>query len=251
MGTKKETNQTMIRKLFITATVVLSFSVSSCQSQNIFKDVLKQVTQPTSGNLDIAAGLKQALNQGIDKSIAQVSVTDGFFKNQAIKVLLPAELQKVESKMRAVGMGSLVDDGLKLLNRAAEDASSKAKPIFIGAVKQMTFQDATTILMGEKNAATQYLKKTTSSPLYQAFSPVVKGSLDSVGATKLWNQIITKYNKLPFVTRVNPDLTDYVTNKAMDGVFLMVEKEELAIRKDPINRTTDLLKKVFARQDNM
>ncbi|SMO32471.1 DUF4197 domain-containing protein [Solitalea koreensis] len=239
----------MIKKLPLALLVVLSFSVSSCDAQKVFKDVLTQVATQQSGELDISAGLKQALNQGVDKAIAQVSVTDGFLKNQAIKVLLPPELQQVESKMRAVGMGSLVDDGLKLLNRAAEDASSKAKPIFVGAVKQMTFQDATSILMGEKNAATQYLKKTTSTPLYQAFSPVIKGSLDSVGATKMWTQIITKYNKIPFVAKVNPNLTDYVTNKAMDGVFLMVEKEELAIRKDPINRTTDLLKKVFARQD--
>ena len=241
----------MIKKLTLTLLVIVSFSVSSCEAQNIFKDVLRKVgTQQSTSNLDIAAGLKQALNQGVDKAIAQVSVTDGFFKNQAIKVLLPPELQQIESKMRAIGMGSMVDNGLKLLNRAAEDASSKAKPIFVGAVKQMTFQDATSILMGEKNAATQYLKKTTSTPLYQAFSPVIKGSLDSVGATKMWTQIISKYNKIPFITKVNPDLTDYVTNKAMDGVFLMVEKEELAIRKDPINRTTDLLKKVFARQDS-
>src|SRR2546428_7126704 len=183
----------MIKKLTLTLLVIVSFSVSSCEAQNIFKDVLRKVgTQQSTRSLDIAAGLKQALNQGVDKAIAQVSVTDGFFKNQAIKVLLPPELQQIESKMRAIGMGSMVDNGLKLLNRAAEDASSKAKPIFVGAVKQMTFQDATSILMGEKNAATQYLKKTTSTPLYQAFSPVIKGSLDSVGATKMWTQIISK-----------------------------------------------------------
>ncbi|POY36666.1 DUF4197 domain-containing protein [Solitalea longa] len=242
----------MIRRVFFT--IVLALSLTSCDSQSLLKqatDIYKQTTANGQlSNTDIANGLKQALNKGIDTAIAQVAKTDGFFKDQAVKILLPAELQKVDKTLRSIGMSSLADEGLKLMNRAAEDAAGKAKNIFVNAIKQMTFQDAFSILMGEKNAATQYLKKTTTTQLYSEFNPVIKNSLDVVGATKVWGQIMTKYNQLPMVTKVNPDLADYVTNKAMDGVFYKVEQEELAIRKDPVNRTTDILKKVFAKQDS-
>ncbi|MCO4292500.1 DUF4197 domain-containing protein [Solitalea sp. MAHUQ-68] len=242
----------MIRRVFFT--IVLALTITSCDSQSLLKqaaDIYKQTTANGQlTNTDVASGLKQALNKGIDTAIAQVAKPDGFFKDQAVKILLPAELQKVDKTLRSIGMSSLADEGLKLMNRAAEDAAGKAKNIFVNAIKQMTFQDAFSILMGEKNAATQYLKKTTTTQLYSEFNPVIKNSLDVVGATKIWGQIISKYNQLPMVSKVNPDLADYVTNKAMDGVFYKVEKEELAIRKDPVNRTTDLLKKVFAKQDS-
>ena len=200
-------------------------------------------------DVDISGGLKQALNQGLEKAVARVSKPDGFFFFFAIKVMLPSELKEVDTKMRSVGMGNTMDEGLKLLNRAAEDASAKATPIFTNAIKEMTFNDAKGILMGPNNAATEYMKRTTTAPLYQAFNPTVSQSLQKVGATVVWEQIITKYNGLPFVSRVNPDLSNYVTNKTIDGLFVMVAKEELAIRKDPINRASDLLKRVFALQD--
>jgi len=198
---------------------------------------------------DIAGGLKEALTQGLEKAVAQVSVADGFYKDEAIKILLPPELKEVDTKMRAVGLGDKADEGLKLLNRAAEDASAKATPIFVHAVKEMTFSDAKGILMGDNNAATAYMKRTTSDPLYHAFVPTVQQSLEKVGANKIWEQLITKYNTLPFVNKVNPNLADYVTKKTIDGLFVMVAKEEVAIRKSPANRTTELLKSVFALQD--
>lgn len=146
-------------------------------------------------------------------------------------------------------MSKLADEGLKVINRAAEDAVKEATPIFVDAVKQMTFNDAKNILLGNDSAATSYLQNTTSKALYAKFNPVIKNSFAKVGADKIWNQIITKYNSVPFVTKVNPDLTDYTTNKAMEGVFKMIAVEEKDIRNNFASRTSDLLKKVFALQD--
>ncbi|NBL65256.1 DUF4197 family protein [Flavobacterium sp. NST-5] len=203
----------------------------------------------TLGNPDIAAGLKEALNNGIDKEVSKLTATDGFFKNQLVKILLPAELQKVDKTLRDIGLSSLADEGLKVLNRAAEDAVKEATPIFISAVKNMTFTDAKNILLGNQDAATNYLQRTTSTALYSKFNPVVKNSLGKVGADKVWNNIITKYNAVPLTKDVNPDLTDYVTNEAMKGVFTMIAVEEKDIRTNLSARTSDLLKKVFAMQD--
>ncbi len=201
------------------------------------------------GNPEIASGLREALNNGIEKEVTKLTVKDGFFKNQAVKILLPEELQKVDKALRSVGMSSLADEGLKVLNRAAEDAVKEAIPIFTDAVMKMTFTDAKNILMGADNSATTYLQNTTSSALYSKFNPVVKSSLGKVGADKVWSNIITKYNALPLTTDVNPDLNDYVTDQAMKGVFKMVAKEEKEIRTDLSARTSDLLKRVFALQD--
>ena len=204
----------------------------------------------TISNPDISAGLKEALNNGITKQVTKLTATDGFFKNEAVKILLPAELQKVDKSLRSIGMGSLADEGLKVLNRAAENAVKEATPIFVGAVKNMTFNDARTILMGSDNSATTYLQNATSSALYGKFSPVVQTSLSKVGADKVWTNIITKYNAIPLVTKVNPDLKDYVTQEAMKGVFKMVAVEEKDIRNNLAARTSDLLRKVFALQDS-
>lgn len=198
---------------------------------------------------DIASGLKEALNNGISKQVYKLTVTDGFFKNEAVKILLPEELQKVDKALRNLGMSSLADEGLKVLNRAAEDAVKEATPIFVNAVKQMTFTDAKNILMGNNNAATLYLQNTTSTALYAKFNPVIKNSFAKVGADKVWENIITKYNAIPLVKKVNPDLTDYTTNKAMEGVFKMITVEEKEIRNNVNARSSDLLKKVFALQD--
>jgi len=200
-------------------------------------------------NADIGSALKEALNKGVTEQVTKLTAEDGFYKNEAVKILLPAELQKVDTKLRQLGLSSLADEGIKVLNRAAESAVKEATPIFVTAITSMTITDAKTILMGADNSATAYLQKTTSTPLYSKFSPVVKTSLSEVGADVVWAKIIKKYNGLPLVTKVNPDLTDYVTNKALDGVFTMITVEEKNIRTDISSRTSALLKKVFAVQD--
>ncbi|HRN98841.1 MAG TPA: DUF4197 domain-containing protein, partial [Flavobacterium sp.] len=200
-------------------------------------------------NAEIASGLKEALNNGITKEVSKLTQTDGFYKNQLVRILLPPELQKVDKALRDVGLSSLADEGLKVLNRAAEDAVKEATPIFVDAVKNMTFAGAKNILLGNDRSATTYLQNSTSTALYAKFHPVVKQSLGKVGADKVWNNIITKYNALPLTQNVNPDLNDYVTNKAMDGVFTMIAIEEKDIRTNLAARTSDLLKRVFALQD--
>ena len=202
------------------------------------------------GNVDIAGGLKEALNNGISKQVSKLTAVDGFYKNEMVKILLPEELQKVDSGLRKIGLSKLADDGLRAINRTAEDAVKEATPIFVDAIKGMTFNDAKNILMGNESAATTYLQSSTSTALYSKFSPVIKSSFSKVGADKVWTNIITKYNSIPLVKKVNPDLTDYVTNQAMNGVFKMVAVEEKNIRTDLNSRTSDLLKKVFAMQDN-
>lgn len=199
--------------------------------------------------LDISGGLKEALNNGISKQVSKLTSVDGFFKNEMVKILLPEELQKVDKTLRQIGMGSLADEGLKVLNRAAEDAVKESTPIFVDAVKNMSFTDAKNILMGNENAATSYLQNSTTTALYAKFNPVIKNSFTKVGADKIWSQIITKYNAVPLVKKVNPDLTDYTTNKALEGVFKMIAVEEKSIRTNVSARTSTLLQNVFAMQD--
>lgn len=210
--------------------------------------LLKSVTGGSKDSLstnDIASGLKEALTQGVQKGTTKLSAVDGFFKDAAIKILLPPEAQKVEKTLRGVGMGSLVDDAILSMNRAAEDAAKSAAPIFVNAIKGMSIQDALGILQGGDSSATTYLRGKTTSPLTTAFTPVIDSSLTKVDATKYWNKLITAYNKIPMVSKVNPDLSSYVTQKALSGIFVQVGQQEQAIRKDPLARTTDLLKKVF------
>ena len=225
----------------------MAFSLFSCAEMQQVMDQLPQGTGLTQA--EIGNGLKEALNNGISKQVTKLTTTDGFFKNEAVKILLPEELKIVDTKLRQIGLSSLADEGLKVLNRAAEDAVKEATPIFVDAVKQMTFNDAKNILMGNNTAATTYLQNTTSNALYSKFNPVIKNSFAKVGADQVWNNIITKYNSIPLVTKVNPDLTDYTTNKAMEGVFKMIAVEEGNIRTNLNARSSDLLKKVFALQD--
>jgi hypothetical protein len=192
-------------------------------------DQLPQIGSILS-NTDIAKGLKEALNQGIDKQVTKLTQTDGFYKNEAVKILLPEELKKVDAKLRALGLSNLADEGLKVVNRAAEDAVKEGTPIFVDAVKQMTFTDAKNILLGDDSAATSYLQRITSTALYSKFNPIIKNSFAKVGAYKVWTNIITKSNSIPLVTKINSDLTDYTTNKAMDGVLKMIAVEEKQIR---------------------
>ena len=196
----------------------------------------------------VAKGLKEALVKGISKGSDQVSQLDGYFKNPNIKIPFPPNVQKVETKLRQIGMGSEVDKFVMTLNRGAEDAAKGAKPIFISAITSMTIADAWNILKGEDDAATNYLKRTTSTQLMTKFRPVMANSLDKVNATKYYGDVIGTYNKIPFVEKVNPDLKEYATKKAVDGLFFMIAKEEKNIRKDPVARTTELLKKVFGAQ---
>jgi hypothetical protein len=235
-------------KKFLMLLSVLLITVSCAELQQVASQYPQINT--TISNTDIAAGLKEALNNGISKQVSKLTVTDGFFRNEAVKILLPDELKKVDKTLRDVGMSSLADEGLKVLNRAAENAVKEATPIFVSAVKNMTFTDARNILLGNDTSATMYLQNTTSAQLYSKFNPVVKTSLGKVGADKVWNQIITKYNSIPLVKKVNPDLNDYVTNEAMKGVFKMVAVEEKDIRNNFSARTSDLLKRVFVLQDS-
>jgi hypothetical protein len=178
-----------------------------------------------------------------------LTTEDGFYKNELVKILLPAELQKVDKTLRDIGLGNLADEGLKVLNRAAEDAVAEATPIFVDAVKGITFNDARDILLGNDNAATLYLTRTTQVPLYDKFHPVIQESFEKVGAERVWNTLITRYNNLPMTMDVNPDLTDYVTQEALKGVYTMIAVEEKEIREKVSSRTTVLLRKVFALQD--
>ena len=227
--------------------VLAVFSLSSCAE-------LQQIaTQyPTIGaanNINIASGLKEALNNGITKQVTKLTATDGFYTNAAVKILLPEELRKVDAGLRAIGLSSLADEGLKVLNRAAEDAVKEATPIFVSAVQNMSFNDAKSILLGNNTAATSYLQTSTSTALYAKFNPVIKNSFSKVGADKVWTNIINKYNSIPLVNKVNPDLNDYVTNQAMNGVFKMIAVEEQNIRTNISARTSPLLQSVFAMQD--
>ncbi|VVV01634.1 DUF4197 domain-containing protein [Mesonia oceanica] len=236
----------MIKRIFLSC--LICFSLISCAE---LQSIAENYPQQGFGlsQQQIANGLKQALDKGIDDQVSKLTQTNGFYKNQLVKILLPQELQKVEQGLRDIGLGSLADEGIKALNRAAEDATKEATPIFVNAIKQMTFTDAKNILLGDNTAATTYLEQKTSQELYNKFNPVIKNSFHKVGADQIWSNIITKYNNIPFTQNVNPDLTDYVTKEALDGVYTMIAVEEQEIRTNIASRTTDLLKRVFALQD--
>jgi hypothetical protein len=225
--------------------------ISNAQFKNILKKSSETATGilNKNGKVDIAAGLKEALNKGITEQVSKLTQVDGFYKNELVKIVMPEELSKVDKTLHKLGMGSLADDGIKALNRAAEDAVKEATPVFVNAIKNIKIADAKTILMGNKNAATTYLQQSTNKELYTKFLPVVQQSIGKVGADKIWNGIIQKYNTVPLVSKINPDLNDYVTNKALEGVFKMIAIEEKNIRTDLQSRTSTVLKKVFAMQD--
>lgn len=224
-------------------------SISLLTSCAELQQVVNTLPSGTLTNADIANGLKQALDKGIDQQVKKLTIEDGFYKNDLVKIGLPSELQKVDKALRDIGLSKLAEEGIKILNRAAEDAVSEATPIFIDAVKGITFSDAKNILLGEDNAATEFLKVGTSNALYAKFEPVIKTSFNKVGADKIWADLINKYNTIPFVKKVNPDLTNYVTSEALNGVYAMIAVEEKEIRTKFSSRTTDVLKKVFALQD--
>ena len=233
----------MIKRIVL---IVVIFQLTACSE---LQQVVNQLPNVGITNDQIAGGLKEALNNGITNQVSTLAIEDGFFKNELVRILLPEELQKVDNTLRKIGLSKIADEGLKVLNRAAEDAVGEAIPIFVDAVKGMTFADAKNILMGGKNSATNYLKGKTTEALYAKFNPIIKNSFAKVGADKIWSDLIMKYNNLPLTQDVNPDLTDYVTGEALKGVYTMVEVEELNIREKISSRTSDLLKRVFALQD--
>lgn len=231
---------------------IITLTVSAQNFNDLKKKAEKQLTLPTApkGFTEEEAGkaLKEALSKGAVNGSATVSKLDGYFGNPKIKIPFPPDAKKIEDKLRGIGLNKECDDVILSVNRAAEDAGSSAKDIFIKIISDMTITDAINIVKGSDNAGTEYLKSKSSSMLVEAFKPIIKTSLDKVGATKNWELVITKYNKIPFVEKINPDLVQYVTEKAIDGLFVKVAEEELQIRKDPIARTTDLLKKVFGNK---
>jgi len=230
--------------------LLIPFLFFACTAQQIqqITDAIGVEDELTADQ--VASGLKEALVNGVNTGTQKVGKVDGYFKNPQIKIPFPPDVQKVENTLRDIGLGSEVDRFVKTLNRGAEEAAKEAKPVFVSAIRQMTINDAWNILKGEdKEAATNYLKRTTSSELRTKFSPIVKKALDNTNATKYYGEIITRYNQIPLLDNVNPDLEEYATQKAMDGLFLMIAEEEQKIRANPAARTTDLLKRVFKEQD--
>ncbi|MBX2899840.1 MAG: DUF4197 domain-containing protein [Cyclobacteriaceae bacterium] len=228
---------------------VLSFLMMACTTAQInqaLSDANKAMTgEKPLTTAEVGDGLKEALIKGISNGSDIVSQLDGYFKNPEIKIPFPPDVKKVEDRLRQLGLGGEVDKFVLTLNRGAEEAAKEAKPIFISAIKQMTIEDAWGILKGEENAATQYLQRTTTAQLKEKFSPVVQSALNKVNATKYYGDLVTRYNSIPTVQKVNPDLNDYATDMAIQGLFTMIAKEEKNIRQDPVARTTDLLKRVF------
>ena len=247
-----------MKKILYITIGLITFSTLNVSAQN-WKDIRNKAKATAKENAsginpkgalseeEIGKGLKEALNQGVKKGVTQLNKKDGYLKDVQIKIPMPNEAKSVESKLRSMGQGKKVDEAIESMNRAAEDAAAGAKDIFIAAIKGMTLTDAMNILKGEDNAATSYLNKATYAALSEKFKPVIKVSLDKVGATKHWTTVFGSYNKIPFVTKINPNLEDYVTEKALNGLFIQVAKEELNIRKNPGARATDLLKKVFGK----
>jgi hypothetical protein len=238
----------MNRILFSLSVIILS-ACTSAQINQTLGDLNKTLGEGTPlTTAEVAEGLKEALIKGISNGSDLASQLDGYFKNPEIKIPFPPEVKKVEDKLRQIGLGGEVDKFIMTLNRGAEDAAKEAKPIFITAIRSMTIQDAWGILKGQPDAATQYLKRTTSLQLKEKFKPVIQNSLSKVNATRYYGDIVNTYNKIPLTEDVNPNLDDYATDKAIEGLFLMIAKEEKNIRQDPLARTTELLKKVFGAQ---
>ena len=223
-------------------------------SAGLFDDVIKAVEQPSSKTSQNApdekttiSGLKEALSVGTNNAVKSVSKVDGYFGNEAIKILMPEKIRKVTDALSAVGYKKEVDDFVLSMNRAAEKAAPKAVPIFVNAIKHMTFDDARKILQGGDTAATDYFKEKTRVPLFDEFKPVVTESMDKVGVAQSYKKMTAGYDQIPFMKKEDIDLDHYVTNKSLDGLYYMVGQEEKKIRTDPAAQVTDLLKKVFGK----
>ncbi len=239
----------MLKKLIVVPFLALAL-VSCGQNVNLGSVLGTVLNNAPLTEGEVANGLKEALVQGIANGAKQASAVDGYLGNSLIRIPFPPEVQKVESTLRNLGLGGEVDKFVTALNRGAETAAKEAVPIFVSAIKQLTITDAFNILRGEKDAATQFLKRVTTAQLTQAFAPHVQKALDATQATRYYSDIANTYNKVPFVTKINPDLQAYATQKAIDGLFILVAQEEEKIRENPMARTTDLLKRVFGSVNN-
>lgn len=235
-----------MKKLSLILLFPFLFTLNGCTE---LQSIVDNIPEFGTSNTEIALGLKQALEFGVNEGVDILGEKDGFFRDQAVRILLPNEIQQVDRALRQIGLSALADEGLRVLNRAAEDAVVEAKPIFVSAIRGLTFQDAMGILTGNDQAATTYLQNRTTAQLTSAFEPKIASSLDKVGANDIWNEIFSKYNAIPLVQPVNPNLTEYVTQKTIDGLFTKVAVKEKSIRNDLGARTTPLLQKVFAIQD--
>jgi hypothetical protein len=226
-------------KKFTLLLFLISFLCFAC-------DTLKLPAGTGITDAEAAQGIREALNQGVDKGIGFLNKPDGFFGNEAYKLFLPPDAKKIENALRTIGMGSMVDKAILQINRGAEDAVGYAKPIFVDAIKEMTISDAINIVRGQSDAATNYFRQKTTEKLIAAFTPVIKNSLDKVSATKYYADVVNSYNRLPTTfNKINPDLPSYVVGKAVDALFDRIAKEEANIRQNPVARTTEILKKVF------
>lgn len=242
----------------ISLLILVAMTFASVSFGQGFKDALKKAEKKLNevtgqgvalSEEEVGAGLKEALNLGVGKAVDFLSAEDGYYKS-IYKILLPEEAQAVTEKLKAVpGFADVEQNLIEKMNRAAEDAADKAKPIFVTAIKQMTIRDAMDILLGEKDAATNYLRNSTYDKLYDEFRPIIIESLDKVNAREYWRSAVTAYNKIPFVKKTNPELDDHVTTTALVGLFSLIQKKEEDIRGNQSSRTTDLLRKVFAEQD--
>jgi hypothetical protein len=239
--------QVKLARGFFPIFFLASIFLYSCQSTAQINKILEAAggLASTPSQSEISMGIKEALEKGTGVSSDRLSLTDGYLGNLDVKIFFPEEAKQVERTLRNIGLGSLCDQAITSLNRAAEDAAKEAKPIFTAAIKQMTLQDVQGILLGEKDAATQYFARTTTQSLSDKFSPIIGSSLQKVNATKYWEDVMNQYNKIPLVKPVNTNLTEYVTEKAIQGLFIEIAKEELKIRENISARTTPLLKKVF------
>ena len=228
----------MLKRLFIIFSIAIT--ISSCDTLS------KLPGYTTITESEAAEGMRQALDLGIGRGVSLLNRNDGFFGNQAYKLFLPPDAQRIESTLRQLGMGGMVDRAILQINRAAEDAVGYARPIFADAIREMTITDAINIIRGPNDAATQYFRQKTHTKLVQAFSPVIKSSLEKFSATKYYNEVINTYNNFPTtINKLNPDLPSYVVGKAVDALFDQIALEEANIRANPVARTTDILKKVF------
>jgi hypothetical protein len=224
---------------------LLSLMLVSCDPK-----ALEKILEVPLSNAEVAKALKDALNLGVNESVDYLSAVDGYYQSP-YKILLPEEARTVTDKLKVVpGFSNLEEEVVKRINRSAEDAAKKAGPIFLNAITSISFNDAMGILMGEKDAATQYLHQGTYDALYAEFKPVLVNSLNTNNALDYWEKAVNQYNSIPFITKVNPDLADHIADKALVGLFYLIEKKELGIRTDISQRTSALLQKVFAKQDS-
>jgi hypothetical protein len=232
----------MIRTVFLS--FIICIGLISCETLANLPGNTGIVTET-----EAAQGIREALDQGVGRGIQTLNVTDGFFGNETYKLFLPPEAQRIESTLRQLGMGAMVDKAVLQINRAAEDAVGFARPVFLDAIKAMTISDALNIIRGPKDAATEYFRQKTKDKLVATFTPVIKGSLEKFSATKYYDELVTTYNRFPTTTKkLNPDLTAYVADRAVSALFDQIEKEEANIRENPAARTTELLKKVFNKR---